>query len=543
MMTINARLALGFSTILLMMVLLTAISIHRVNFIDTTITAITDVNSVKQRYAINFRGSVHDRSIAIRDVVLARSNPELQESINDIKQLDDFYQQAAKGLTRSMRKETSSNSQELQNIAKIKQIEQQTQPVITAIINAKQSNNDLQANALLFQQARPLFVEWLAAINQFIDLQENINQAATAETRVVTSSFQAWMLGLTSAAFIIGISLAYIIAQRIRTSVGGEPQSAAKVVALIAQGDLTGQIDSCCPNSMMASVQVMQQQLKKTVDSIANSSAELSNQAISLASGSQSALSASEQQVQHTRSAVENLGSMNNSINHVADAVRQTEDNSKQTAQLSLQGKDAINKLATEIALISETVKTTTGQVSILAGKTREIGAIVSTIQGISEQTNLLALNAAIEAARAGESGRGFAVVADEVRQLAQRTRSATAEIESMINQVQEDTQASVSAMESAVPQVEQGLALTHDANDLLNAIQQQADDSLENVLEVVAATAQQVATVAEINDGVQEIASMSQDSSKDLQNNAEAADSLQQLSNNLRKHIDYFSV
>jgi len=542
-MTINLRLIIGFAVILSMMTVLTVISIHRVNFIDSTITEITDVNSVKQRYAINFRGSVHDRAIAIRDVVFSRTNNELNKEVALINKLDGFYQESASSMNGMLAEADSFTAEEKSIYAKINDIEKKTLPLITQIINAQKSGDLETANKILLDQARPLFVDWLATINQFIDYQEAVNQQATKEVRSVASSFQNWMVGLTAIAIILGLLTAYRIIIQIRDAVGGDPQQAAKVVARISKGDLTGEIISCCPDSMMESVGVMQQQLKNTVNNIVDSSGKLSDSAISVTAGSLQALTAADKQMTQTGQVKDNLQSMSNSIYSISDTVKQTEENSKTTADLSERGRSAVQNVATEIEKISETVKGTVSQVNVLQERTREIGEIINVIRSISDQTNLLALNAAIEAARAGETGRGFAVVADEVRQLAIRTGDATGEIESMIKQVQQDTQASVTAMETTVPQVDNGLTLTREANELLNDIQRQADDSLAKVLEVVSATNEQVAIISDVSGSMEDITVMSQETSEMLKNNVTQAELLESLSKTLKEDTDYFTV
>lgn len=65
-----------------------------------------------------------------------------------------------------------------------------------------------------------------------------------------------------------------------------------------------------------------------------------------------------------------------------------------------------------------------------------QIGVLAESIMSITGQTNLLALNASIEAARAGEAGQGFAVVADEIRALAEQSKNAVTNIQTVTERV-----------------------------------------------------------------------------------------------------------
>ena len=88
---LDTRLTLGFGVLIVLMIALTMLGISRVSSINTGLTTIGDLNSVKQRYAINFRGSVHDRAISLRDVTLVPGNADVQAEIDLIKKLADDY--------------------------------------------------------------------------------------------------------------------------------------------------------------------------------------------------------------------------------------------------------------------------------------------------------------------------------------------------------------------------------------------------------------------------------------------------------------------
>jgi methyl-accepting chemotaxis protein len=85
---------------------------------------------------------------------------------------------------------------------------------------------------------------------------------------------------------------------------------------------------------------------------------------------------------------------------------------------------------------LTDAVRDASTSLGELQASLAQAAKISGDISSIAMQTNMLALNAAIEAARAGDAGKGFAVVAHEVRLLANKTQSATAQIDRALDSV-----------------------------------------------------------------------------------------------------------
>ncbi|MEJ2765214.1 methyl-accepting chemotaxis protein [Photobacterium sp. MCCC 1A19761] len=538
---VKTRLILGFGTLLCLMLLLTILGIQKVNQIDTALAQMTDINSLKQRYAINFRGSVHDRAIAIRDVAMARNASELAGLEGEIKRLERFYRDSEGNMNQMINRGVVFTPEELSMLRTIDQIQQKTLPLVQAIIADKKQGID--TTVMLLEQARPAFVDWLNAINRFIDFQEGLNQKMTPEARAVASGFEELMLVLTGIAIAISLVVAVVIERSFRRSLGGEPFEAQKAIQLMADGDLTHDYGARPRESILDSLSTMSATLTGIVSNIAGASTQIVEQAEEVSGGAGRVLKSAERQASVTADTLGRLEGMRDTIDQIADVANQTESNSVMTTDNARQGRALVFGVAQQMETIAETVNATVAQVQLLEAKTKDIGGIVNVISGISEQTNLLALNAAIEAARAGESGRGFAVVADEVRQLAQRTGEATSQIESLISEVQSQTAISVKAMQATQPQVAEGNVKTAQASELLMNIEQQAEDTLNRIREVVSATQAQVDVVGEIVSDMGKISDMSSESIRLMNTNEQAGKALNQLSGELKQAVGFFRV
>ena len=348
--------------------------------------------------------------------------------------------------------------------------------------------------------------DWLIGTGTYID---DINHKFWAQAGVLLAIGGALML-------VVG-ALAALMLRRILAQLGGEPDYAAAIVAQIAQGDLTTQIDTRPgdTSSLLMAIKAMRDNLAHLVSQVRNDAESISTASGEIASGNHDLSARTEQQagsLEETASTMEEMTS----------TVRQNADNARQANQLAI----SASQVATQAGGVVSQVVDTMGAIN---ASSKKIGDIIAVIDGIAFQTNILALNAAVEAARAGEQGRGFAVVASEVRNLAQRSAAAAKEIKQLID--------------SSAEQVGAGEKLVALAGETMEKVVSSVQHVTDIVAEISSASAEQSAGIEQINQAIVEMDNMTQQNSALVEQASAAAQAMNEQAAGLAQIVSVFKV
>lgn len=153
------------------------------------------------------------------------------------------------------------------------------------------------------------------------------------------------------------------------------------------------------------------------------------------------------------------------SMEEMAASIQLNSENARETEVIFTQTRLEVEKLRVSAERTESSIK--------------KIARKVSVINDIAFQTNLLALNAAVEAARAGEYGKGFAVVATEVRKLAELSKQAADEINTLAVSCVSLTMEEGKMMDCIIPDINKTLKMVKEIS--VTSMEQEASIELIN--------------------------------------------------------------
>ncbi|HWV15487.1 MAG TPA: methyl-accepting chemotaxis protein [Cellvibrio sp.] len=288
--------------------------------------------------------------------------------------------------------------------------------------------------------------------------------------------------------------------------------------------------------SVQASIIMILDTIKNSSKTLNSSSSNLNNSASSIASSTHEIYSSTDQMATA-------LEEMSSTVQEVANNAANAADAANIADTSARKGTEVMGNTITSINQLSKEVDNVNIAMTRLEAETGRIGGVLDVIKNVAEQTNLLALNAAIEAARAGEQGRGFAVVADEVRSLAKRTQESTAEIQQIIEAVQNGAALAMQAMRTSQGKAQSTMEMAAQAGNSINDISNAVAKIQSMNTQIATAAEEQSYAAEEINRNVQRIVKMVDDTNTQAQKSTQIAESLDSSSRDLERQIMRFKV
>jgi methyl-accepting chemotaxis protein len=298
-------------------------------------------------------------------------------------------------------------------------------------------------------------------------------------------------------------------------------------------------------------------QMEMTTGDTSKSTQEISRSTEQVAISTQKSADGAKKQIEEIEKVSKDISDLSASIEEIASTSHTLMDHAQKAAaegnSAAELGKVATAKMLAVEKIAGESVK----EITALNERMKEISTIVKMIADISSQTNMLALNAAIEAARAGEHGRGFAVVAGEVRNLAGESKTATGNIEGLIQSIQQSSDKTAAAINSSYKEIKTGIESVNKTLEALNRITAESTIVAQGVTEITKATEDQAEATTRVMQGIEQtgtitrenqermedMAALAEETSASTEEIASASTELAGMAERLKTMMDTFKV
>ena len=476
---IAVRLGLGFGIVVVLLLVLSVLSVHRLAKVNDGTKLIYEDRYPKVVLANEIIKNTLDNGRQLRNMLLATSDTE-----------NDKFKQAVDA-NRAEMADQLAKMQKLISTEKGLQLFKDVSEKHTAL-EAKYATfyglakSDKKAGAEYMKgDFGPANTVYWEALDALAKLQGDMMAQSAADAYETYESTRSLIMMMAAAAVLLAIG----IATWITLSVTRPLKQAVAVANSLESGDLTVRIDSDSRDETGQLLDAMRKMIAKLTEVVG----EVNSGAQSLAGASEEVSATAQSLSQASSEQAAGVEETSASIEQMTASIAQNTENAKVTDGMA-------TKAAQEAAEGGVAVKETVAAMKQIAKK-------IGIIDDIAYQTNLLALNAAIEAARAGEHGKGFAVVAAEVRKLAERSQVAAQEIGEVATNSVELAERAGRLLDEMVPNIRK-------TSDLVQEITAASEEQSSGVAQINAAVSQLSQTTTQNASSSEELAATAEEMS-----------------------------
>ena len=507
-MKIGSRLGLGFGAILTLMVVITAVSLWRLQTVAETTRQMMQEPLAKERLIGDWY-----RNIAAgvrRTTAIAKSS---DPSLATFFAADAAASTKGSGEMQKKIEALVTGTEEKALFAKVSEQRQQYLTTRDAITKAKAAGQTAEIDAMLGQFA-VVAETYQKLIAELLESQRRKLDQGASEIQNLADTSRTLLIALAVVSTLLGALLAWYLTVGITRPL----QAASRIARQVADGDLSTHIAVTGKDEtgvLLKALKDMHDSLVRIVGEVRSGTDTMTTATAEIASGNMDLSARTEEQAN-------SLGTTAATMEELTSTVKQNADNARQANQLAMTASQVAVRGGAVVAQVVETMAS-------INASSNKIVDIIAVIDGIAFQTNILALNAAVEAARAGEQGRGFAVVASEVRSLAQRSAAAAKEIKTLIGDSVEKVDAGGKLVSAA------GTTMT----DIVDSVRRVTDI----MGEIVAASQEQSSGIEQVNRAIAQMDDATQQNAALVEQAAAASQSLQEQAGQLSQVVAVFKM
>jgi methyl-accepting chemotaxis protein len=399
------------------------------------------------------------------------------------------------------------------------------------------------AIATLTDVQDPLYQRIRTQLNQMEEIARRRADAAMEQTQDQSRQAVLIFIAIGAAAVLIGVLLASALTRLITEPLGRVSAHLREIasgnlsvdVRGEDRGDEFGRLGSDI-SLMVANLRELVREIMEGINVLASSGSQILATSSQIASGASETAAAVNETTATVEEVKQTVHLATEKSQHVAEVAQRA-------VQASMNGRESVDEAVEGMRQIMGQMEAVTDSIVRLSELSQTIGEIITTVNDLAEQSNLLAVNAAIEAAKAGEHGKGFAVVAQEVRHLAGQSKQATAQVRSILGDIQKATSASVMATEQGARAVETGMRQSARAGEAIRTLTDTVDDAATASLQIAASSKEQLMGMDQIATAMQNIKIATGQHVSGTKQTEEAAVKLHELGERLKEITGRFRV